>query len=156
MDNKVIDKFWMKEALKLAKIAYLSNEVPVGSVLVNSNNIMIGQGYNTSINKNDPTAHAEILAIRDGSFNLQNYRLLNTTLYVTLEPCIMCIGAIINSRIKRLVFSLKHFKNNKFSNNVSTNLHRLINKNNILVETGILKKDSLYLLSSFFKTKRKN
>ena len=93
----------MRHALKLAKRAYDLDEVPVGAVLV-KNSQVIGEGYNQPITSKDPTAHAEILAIRSASSQVGNYRLPGTTLYVTLEPCAMCVGAIVHSRIQRLVF----------------------------------------------------
>ena len=93
----------MRHALKLAKRAYDLDEGPVGAVLV-KNNQAIGEGYNQPIASKDPTAHAEILAIRSASSQVGNYRLPGTTLYVTLEPCAMCVGAIVHSRIQRLVF----------------------------------------------------
>lgn len=95
---------WMTIALDLAKRAEELGEVPIGAVLV-QDNILIGQGYNHSICSHDPTAHAEIQALRSGGLKLHNYRLLNTTLYVTLEPCLMCIGAMVHARIQRLVFA---------------------------------------------------
>jgi tRNA(adenine34) deaminase len=94
---------WMQHAINLAKQAALHNEVPVGAVLV-LNNQIIGKGFNQPIKNNDPTAHAEIIALRQGADNLNNYRLLDTTLYITLEPCAMCAGAIIHSRVKRVVY----------------------------------------------------
>src|SRR5574337_1024372 len=98
------DEYWMNEALKRAEFARSQNEVPVGAIIV-ANNEIIAEGSNCPIASNDPTAHAEIIAIRQASNIIQNYRLLDVTLYVTLEPCIMCAGAIIHSRIKRLVFA---------------------------------------------------
>lgn len=106
---KKTDEYWIQYSLKLAHLSKKKEEVPVGAILV-LNNKIIGKGYNSSINKNDPTAHAEIIALRLGSKKIKNYRLLNTTLYVTLEPCIMCLGAIIHSRVNRLVFGTKNKK----------------------------------------------
>lgn len=97
------DIYWMQRALKLAEQAAVNNEVPVGAVLVLDNQV-IGEGSNSPISHNDPTAHAEIIALRTGAEKIGNYRLLNTTLYVTLEPCLMCAGAMVHARIKRLVF----------------------------------------------------
>lgn len=97
------DDVWLDYALKLAKYAAEKNEVPVGAVLVLENEI-IGEGYNQPIATNDPTAHAEIIALRQGARKVGNYRLPNTTLYVTLEPCAMCAGALVHARIKRLVY----------------------------------------------------
>ncbi|WP_343189243.1 tRNA adenosine(34) deaminase TadA [Buchnera aphidicola (Chaitoregma tattakana)] len=93
----------MKKALILAKKAKNINEVPIGAILV-LNNKIVATGYNKSIKNNDPTAHAEVIALRKGGQLLKNYRLLNTTLYVTMQPCLMCAGAIINSRIYKLVY----------------------------------------------------
>lgn len=97
------DQFWMMRALELAQKAEQEGEVPVGAVLVIEDQI-IGEGYNKPIVQCDPTAHAEILAMREAAEKIQNYRLLNSTLYVTLEPCAMCTGAMIHARIQRLVF----------------------------------------------------
>ena len=94
---------WMQHALKLAERAQQEGEVPVGAVLLLSDEI-IGAGWNRPIAVHDPTAHAEIMALRAGAEKLGNYRLNDTTLYVTLEPCVMCAGAMVHARIKRLVF----------------------------------------------------
>ena len=97
------DAVWMERAVELAYKAERLGEVPVGAVLTR-NHSLIAEGWNCPIGENDPSAHAEIFAMRAGGEKLGNYRLLGTTLYVTLEPCIMCIGAIMHARIKRLVF----------------------------------------------------
>lgn len=97
------DKKWMKLALKFAYYAEKQGEIPIGAVLV-FNERIIGIGWNSSISQHDPTAHAEIMALRYAGIKMKNYRLVNSTLYVTLQPCIMCCGAIIQSRIKSLVF----------------------------------------------------
>jgi len=98
-----IDIYFMDIALELAKEAYLKDEVPVGAVLVDHKGNIVGKGYNQPISSLDPSAHAEILALREGAKRINNYRLLDTTLYVTLEPCPMCAGAILYARVKRLV-----------------------------------------------------
>ncbi|MFT5420936.1 MAG: tRNA(adenine34) deaminase [Candidatus Endobugula sp.] len=97
------DDYWMSQALQLAQKAAHNNEVPVGAVVVKDNK-MIGQGFNQSIGLHDPTAHAEIQAIRDAAKNSTNYRLSGATLYVTIEPCAMCAGAVVHSRLSRLVY----------------------------------------------------
>lgn len=97
------DTDWMRYALKLAERAQAEGEVPVGAVLV-LNDELIGAGWNRPIAAHDPTAHAEIMALRAGAEKTGNYRLNDTTLYVTLEPCVMCAGAMVHARIKRLVF----------------------------------------------------
>jgi tRNA(adenine34) deaminase len=93
----------MRRALELAQRAALDNEVPVGAVLVLDETV-IGEGWNRPIGSHDPTAHAEIVALRDGALRMQNYRLEKSTLYVTLEPCAMCMGAVLNARVLRVVF----------------------------------------------------
>lgn len=104
------DEKMMRYALELADKAEALGEIPVGAVLVDDARNIIGEGWNLSIVQSDPTAHAEIIALRNGAKNIQNYRLLNSTLYVTLEPCTMCAGAILHSRIKRLVFGASDYK----------------------------------------------
>lgn len=138
-------EFWMNHALKLAKKAQEEGEVPVGAVLVFKNKI-IGEGWNRNINNNDPTAHAEIIALRNAAIKLQNYRLINSTLYVTLEPCLMCCGAIIYSRIKHIVFGTKDKKNNSL-----LNFFNKFNKKNIKITEGILSESCSLIIKDFFK-----
>ncbi|HKT32154.1 MAG TPA: tRNA adenosine(34) deaminase TadA [Gammaproteobacteria bacterium] len=97
------DSTWMRMALELARKAEAEGEVPVGTVVV-KDGVIIGRGWNHPISAKDPTAHAEIIAMRDAAQTLGNYRLLDTTLYVTLEPCAMCAGAMVHARVRRLVF----------------------------------------------------
>ncbi|WP_428994312.1 tRNA adenosine(34) deaminase TadA [Buchnera aphidicola] len=137
----------MKEALILAKKANEKNEVPVGAVLVFKNKI-IAKGYNNSILKNDPTAHAEIVVLRKGGIFFKNYRLLNTILYVTLQPCLMCLGAILNSRIYKLVYGAN-------SNYYNFNIFKLFLKKNIKIKNNIFKYKCISVIKNFFKNKRK-
>jgi tRNA(adenine34) deaminase len=99
-----LDAHWMTEALQLAEYAAQQGEVPIGAVLVSAAGERLAAGWNQSIGTHDPTAHAEIIALRTAATRVKNYRLPNTTLYVTLEPCIMCAGALIHARIQRVVF----------------------------------------------------
>ncbi|MBX2809669.1 MAG: tRNA adenosine(34) deaminase TadA [Cellvibrionaceae bacterium] len=103
------DTYWMAQALLLARRAAADAEVPVGAVVVKDERI-IGRGYNQVIGRCDPSAHAEVLALRDAARVLGNYRLAATTLYVTLEPCAMCAGAMVHSRVQRLVFAAREPK----------------------------------------------
>ena len=103
VDADLADRQWMQHALQLAARGEAEDEVPVGCVIVQDGRIL-GEGWNRPISSNDPTAHAEVVALRDAALRLGNYRLTGATLYVTLEPCLMCAGAMIHARIGRLVF----------------------------------------------------
>jgi tRNA(adenine34) deaminase len=98
-----VDIHYMRHAIQLAETAAKMNEVPVGAVLVHENQV-IGEGHNQPICSHDPAAHAEIVALRNAAAKIKNYRLVNSTLYVTLEPCVMCIGAIVHARIQRVIY----------------------------------------------------
>lgn len=151
------DILWMRKALDLANFAKQNNEVPVGALLVdNLTNLVIGTGYNRSIVDNDPTAHAEILAIRDAGKNKNNYRLLDTTLYVTLEPCIMCVGAIIHARISRLVFGAtdKRFGAVLSAFHILDEAEQGKLNHKVSYSYGILDDDCAALLTNFFRNKR--
>ncbi|CAL4321450.1 tRNA-specific adenosine deaminase [Buchnera aphidicola (Eriosoma grossulariae)] len=152
MTSNNSDEYWMKQALRLAKLSELIGEIPIGAVLILDNKI-IGNGWNSSISKCDPTAHAEIIALREGGLFLNNYRLLNTTLYVTLEPCLMCLNAIFYSRISNLVYGAKNnrycfFKKKLIDNNLFAK--------KITIHGGVLELTCSLLLKNFFKNKRKN
>ncbi len=142
----------MQHALKLAETAEQKGEVPIGAVLVLKGEI-IGEGFNTSISDHDPTAHAEINAIRQAAEKQQNYRLPGSTLYVTLEPCSMCAGALIHSRVERLVFAASDTKAGACGSVfdvISTNQfnHR------VHYEKGLLGEEAATILSNFFKKRR--
>lgn len=146
------DRYWMQQAYQLAVKAQAHEEVPVGAVLV-LNNQMIGEGWNQPITNNDPTAHAEIIALRRGAEKLGNYRLLDTILYVTLEPCIMCVGAMVHARIKKLVFAAQDPKTGAAGSRFDlVNLPVLNHK--IVCEHGILANECGELLINFFKLRR--
>lgn len=150
-----IDVIWMRYAIFLADYANVSGEVSIGAVLIYNGNV-VGYGWNSSIMHDDPTAHAEILALRMGGKVLRNYRLLETTLYVTLEPCMMCIGAIVNARIYRLVCGAINnnirYKRNIYLKNI---LQNLMKDYCILLTTGVLEKKCSMQLINFFIQKRK-
>ncbi|MCH9689304.1 MAG: tRNA adenosine(34) deaminase TadA [Gammaproteobacteria bacterium] len=143
----VNDLVWMKKAYALALEAEKSGEVPVGAVLISESNQLIGQGFNQTIIHNDPTAHAEICAIRAAAQHTQNYRLLNTTLYVTLEPCVMCAGALLEARITRLVFATRDLKAG-----ATGSAHNLLR--HIQIDEGVLQAECAHLLSHFFQNRR--
>lgn len=151
-DSELSDEYWMRRALTLAQRAWDEGEVPVGAVLVLDNHI-IGEGWNRPIGCHDPTAHAEIMALREGGRALQNYRLLNATLYVTLEPCVMCAGAMVHSRIGRLVFGARDMKTGAVGSQMNIPCHPRMN-HLIQVTEGILATACSGLLSRFFQHRR--
>ncbi|MEY4768417.1 MAG: hypothetical protein RL637_1056 [Pseudomonadota bacterium] len=146
------DQQWMAYALKLAETGQQLGEVPVGAVIVFENQ-KIAQAWNQPIATNDPTAHAEIVAIRQAGCFLGNYRLLNTTLYVTLEPCLMCIGAIIHSRIQRLVFATTDPKRGAVCSALQLSNLSFLN-HQVIWQQGILEIECSQLLQNFFKARR--
>ena len=146
------DEQWMLFAIKEAKLAMKENEIPVGSVLVQNDKI-IAQAYNQSIGNNDPTAHAEIQLLRKAGKQQENYRLVDSTLYVTLEPCAMCFGAMIHARIERIVFGASDPKTGVCGSCIDLNNESFFN-HKISITGGILDKECSELLRLFFKSKR--
>lgn len=148
------DEFYMREAMSLAAAAECLGEVPVGAVVVDAEGEIIGRGFNTPIGEDDPTAHAEIAAIRAAARALGNYRLPGCTLYVTLEPCAMCAGAIMHSRIQRVVYGAKDPKTGVHGSVVDLFAVERLN-HHATVEGGILAADCGQLLSEFFAARRR-
>jgi len=146
------EKFFMQEALKEAKKAYKKNEVPVGAVVVYNNKI-IAKAHNLNITTNDPTAHAEILALRKASKILRNYRLPDCEMYTTLEPCPMCAGAMVYARIKRLVYATEDPKSGCCKSVLNIVNNKKLN-HRIEVVSGVCKKEAEKLLKTFFKKLR--
>lgn len=146
------DEFWMRHALLLAKRAWEEGEVPVGAVLVHQGQI-IGEGWNRLIGHHDPTAHAEIMALRQGGRTIENYRLLDSTLYVTLEPCAMCAGAMVHGRIGRLVFGARDEKTGAAGSLLDVIGHPGMN-HQITVTEGVLAAECAAMLSDFFRQRR--
>ncbi|MCK5817690.1 MAG: tRNA adenosine(34) deaminase TadA, partial [Psychromonas sp.] len=146
------DEKWMLHALSLADIAEKQNEIPVGAVLVKNNQI-IAEAWNLSISKHDACGHAEIIAVRLAGGVLQNYRLIGCTLYVTLEPCPMCAGALVHSRIKRLVYGADDHKTG-----AAGSVFNLVGNENlnhqIAVTSGVLNEHCSFKISQFFKRTR--
>jgi tRNA(adenine34) deaminase len=148
----VSDAVFMNEALVLAKLAGAAGEVPVGAVLV-INGQIAGRGFNSPIAKNDPTAHAEMLALREAAAASGNYRLTGAALYVTLEPCAMCAGALVNARIGRLVFGARDIRFGAVRSKFRLADSELLNHRIEVVE-GVLAAESLELLRDFFAERR--
>ncbi len=146
------DSAWMRHAIRLAEIAATQHEVPVGAVLV-SDNQLISEGWNQPIELHDPTAHAEIMAIRSAGQALRNYRLIDTTLYVTLEPCLMCVGALVHARIKRVVYGAPDLKTGAASSVYSLAEDPHCN-HRIQYQAGLLAEHCGQLLKQFFQERR--
>lgn len=147
------DNYWMQHALTLAGEAQTIHEVPIGAVLVNTQNEIIGEGWNQPISSHDPTAHAEIVALRQAARRQQNYRLLGSTLYVTLEPCLMCLGAMLHARITRLVFGAADPKINTSLKVLELLQHPGLN-HRLEYTGGILQTECSDLLKRFFAERR--
>jgi len=142
----------MWEALRLARFAAGCGEVPVGAVVV-VDGVVIGRGWNACIGHSDPTAHAEIHALREAAARLGNYRLIGACLYVTMEPCIMCAGALVNARVKRLVFGTRDLRFGGVRSKFRAADSELLNHRVEVVE-GVLAADCLELLQTFFSQRR--
>lgn len=145
-------EFLMREALVQAKKALKKGEVPIGAVVVLGDEI-IGRGYNQPITTRDPTAHAEIIALKEASSRLDNYRLNEAIIYTTLEPCFMCSGALVHARIKKIIFAAQDTKSGVVVNNGGLIQSEFLN-HKVSFEGGILEKEASKLLKDFFLEKR--
>lgn len=146
------DEKWMRLALDLAEIAAARGEVPVGAVLVENESALASAG-NSPISLNDPTAHAEILVLREAASRKGNYRLPGSTLYVTLEPCIMCMGALLHARVSRLVFGALDPKTGAAQSRYAIGSDGLLN-HHLEITSGILGDSCSIILKDFFRTRR--
>ena len=147
-----IDRQFMRQALAEARRAEAEGEVPVGAVAVSGGKV-VGVGHNRPIAANDPTAHAEIAAIRAASAALKTYRLVEVTLYVTLEPCVMCVGAMINARIARAVYGARDENAGAFGSVYDLGRDGVLN-HRLEVRGGVLEEECSELLREFFRTRR--
>ena len=148
------DSDWMQQALAQAQIAARMDEVPVGAVLVDADGKLLAAGHNQPISACDPSAHAEIITLRQAALKLGNYRLPGTTLYVTLEPCTMCVGALVHARVKRLVYAASEPRSGAIES-----AQRLFETGEYNhrpeIEGGLLAAESSALLTAFFKARRR-
>lgn len=151
-ERESLDLFWMQRALELARKAESLGEVPIGAVLVKDDQI-IGEGYNSPISRHDPTAHAEIMAVRDAAQRIGNYRLLNTTLYVTIEPCVMCAGALVHARVREVVFGAAEPRTGA-AGSIFEILQSPKLNHQVQVRGGVLAEQCAGLLQDFFKQRR--
>jgi len=147
------DIHWMRHALRHAQRAQAQGEVPVGAVVV-KDGMAIGEGWNRPISDHDPSAHAEMVALRAAAAAVGNYRLLDTTLYVTLEPCIMCAGAMIHARVARLVFGAWDPKSGAAGSATDIFAAPFVN-HRVVVEGGILAEECGGILTAFFQQRRR-
>ncbi|WNO11583.1 tRNA adenosine(34) deaminase TadA [Teredinibacter sp. KSP-S5-2] len=147
------DLYWMQQALLLAEKANQINEVPVGALIV-KNNEVIGEGYNRPITDHDPTAHAEICALRAAAQTVQNYRMPGTTMYITIEPCSMCLGAIIHARIDRLVFGALEPKAGVLQSNPELISSGIFN-HSLEWTGGVLAEECTAIIQQFFQRRRR-
>jgi tRNA(adenine34) deaminase len=146
------DEAWMLEALVLAREAGSEGEVPVGAIVV-CGGVIVGRGRNSPLARVDPTAHAEILALREAAARLENYRLEDCTLYVTLEPCVMCAGALVTARVRRLVFGARDLRFGGVRSKFRVADSDLLN-HRVDVTEGVLAVDCAELLREFFRDRR--
>ena len=147
------DIMWMRHALTLADKAESIGEVPGGACVV-LNGELIGEGFNTPITDNDPSAHAELRAVKEAAAAVQNYRLIDATLYVTLEPCSMCAGMLVHARVKRVVFGAKDAKTGAAGSVMNLLQHPALN-HQLEVVSGVLADECANKLSDFFRKRRK-
>lgn len=147
------DVFYMMRAISMAGAAAAEGEVPVGALIVDENGLILAEAYNRTIGLCDPSAHAEILAIRNAASQIGNYRLLNTTLYGTVEPCAMCMGAAVHARIKRVVFGVHDSKWGAAGSIFDFSEKGLFN-HSITITSGVCETECRQLLLDFFRGKR--
>ncbi|MEO8358565.1 MAG: tRNA adenosine(34) deaminase TadA [Vicinamibacteria bacterium] len=143
---------WMDLALAQAALGATAGEVPVGAVLLDSEGAVMASGFNQPVSSHDPTAHAEIVVLRQAALKMANYRLPNTTLIVTVEPCLMCAGALVNARVARVVFGAREPKWGAFGSRLT--LDGLGLNHQIEVVSGIREQECGDLLRAFFKARR--
>ena len=148
------DDVCMREALTLAHEAWRAGEVPVGAVVVKDGTI-IGRGYNRPITSHDPTTHAEIVAIRNAAAHLKNYRLIDCELYVTLEPCMMCVGAMLHARLKRVVYGARDPKTGACGSVIDLPGEKRLNHHAIFTG-GVLAEECSEMLKAFFRERRES
>jgi tRNA(adenine34) deaminase len=150
--QEAVDREWMARALDLARQAEKDGEVPIGAIVVRDG-IVIGEGRNRMIGSNDPSAHAEIEALRDAGRRVGNYRLPGATLYVTLEPCVMCAGAMIHARLTRVVYAATDPKTGA-ADSVFDVLKSERHNHKVIVTSGVLAEQAGLELTAFFRSRR--
>ncbi|MGH9395037.1 MAG: tRNA adenosine(34) deaminase TadA [Terriglobales bacterium] len=147
------DQHWMQEALKLARAAELAGEVPVGAVVVSPEGDVLGRGYNRTLLDVDPSAHAELVALREAAWRMGNHRLPGCALYVTIEPCVMCAGALVQARIARLIYGAEEPRAGALRSVPSLAQHPALN-HRFEVTAGVLAAECGALVRQFFQRRR--
>ena len=147
------DEFWIREAISAARKASDLGKVPVGACLISEHGEAIATAFNRTITDNDPTAHAELIALREAAGRIGNYRLTGTTMYTTIEPCVMCAGALVNARVKRLVFGAFDERFGAVETLFRLCDHDLLN-HRLEISSGILAEECRALMQDFFREKR--
>lgn len=147
------DELWMRKAIEAAREAAAMDEVPIGACLVSDEGELLSAAFNRTITDNDPTAHAEILVIREAAEKLDNYRLTGTTIYTTIEPCVMCAGALVNARIGRLVFGAHDERFGAVETQFRLCDNQALN-HRIEIRSGVLADECRALMQEFFRVRR--
>ena len=147
------DRSHMQAALALAREAATCDEIPVGAIVVDPHGVIVGRGFNQPIGRRDPTAHAEVAALRDAASEMNNYRLPGCTLYVTLEPCVMCAGAMLHARIARVVFGAADPKTGAAGSVINLFSEERLNHHTEIIG-GVMAEECGALLSGFFAVRR--
>ena len=148
-----LDEFWMREALKAAREAGALDEVPIGACLIDGEGRILATAGNRTITQNDPTAHAEMLVLREAAAVLNNYRLVETTIYTTIEPCAMCAGALVNARVKRLVYGAEDERFGAVRTHFNICDNETLN-HRIEIVSGVLADECRALVQDFFRKRR--
>lgn len=151
--NSESDEFWMNRAIEAAREAENIGEVPIGACLIDETGELLAVAGNRTITDSDPTAHAEILVLREAAAKIGNYRLLNSTIYTTIEPCAMCAGALVNARVKHLVYGAKDERFGAVETHFQICNSEKLN-HRIEIEAGILAEECRSLMQNFFRKKR--
>jgi len=147
------DEIWMRQAIADAREAALNHEVPIGACIIDKNGALLASASNRTILDNDPTAHAEILALRAAAAMIGNYRLTGSTLYSTIEPCVMCAGAIVNARVERLVFGAHDERFGAVETLFNIGSDERLN-HRLEITSGVLAENCRRLLQDFFRARR--
>ncbi len=147
------DEYWMRHALRMARYAETQGEVPIGAVLVKENQL-VAEGWNQPIILNDPTAHAEIVAIRFAANSLNNYRIPGCVLYTTLEPCLMCLGAILHARISKVVYGARDERNGDVTGDQADLVNAKIFNRRLEITGGVFQQECSKILRIFFQNRR--